>query len=92
MDKTGEQAPERSPAERRRSPRRRVLKNALIVFGSGYCTMGCQILDYSDTGAKLMPADLISCPSDFTLKPQVGPSRECEVAWRRNGVLGVRFL
>ena len=81
-----------TPPDRRRSPRRRVLKAALIVFRSGYCTMGCRILDTTDTGALLMPADILWCPKEFVLKPQVGPSRDCDVVWCKNKVLGVRYL
>jgi hypothetical protein len=54
--------------ERRRSPRRRALKRATVVFRRGYCTMGCHILDISETGALLKPADIFLCPSEFVLK------------------------
>jgi hypothetical protein len=90
--------PERSlpiagaPLDRRRSPRRRKLKGALIVFRSGYCTMGCLILDTSDTGALVRPADIMLCPTEFVLKPRVGPSRDCEVVFRKGEDLGVRYL
>jgi hypothetical protein len=79
-------------ADRRISPRRRVLKNALIVFQSGYCTLRCHILNLSDTGAQLMPADVTQCPSEFVLKPQIGRERDCEVVWRKGGVVGVRYI
>lgn len=70
-------------AERRRAQRRGALKNAVIVFNNGHCTMGCQIVDMSDTGAKLVPADVLLCPKEFVLKPQIGEPRNCEVMWRR---------
>ena len=79
--------------DRRGSHRRRVLKSALIVFNKGYCTLGCQILDVSDTGALVMPADMFLCPRDeFVLKPRVGSSRDCEVVWRKMDKVGVRFI
>jgi hypothetical protein len=81
-----------APLNRRRSPRRRTLKGALIVFRSGYCTMGCLILNTSDTGALVRPADILLCPNEFVLKPSVGPSRDCEVLWRKGEDLGVRYL
>ena len=56
--------------ERRRDSRRRVLENALIVFSNGHCSIGCQIIDVSDTGAQLVPADIMLCPKEFVLKPQ----------------------
>ena len=81
-----------APLDRRRSPRRRKLNGALIVFRSGYCTMGCLILNTSDAGAVVRPADITLCPKEFVLKPPIGPSRDCEVVWRKGEDLGVRYL
>jgi hypothetical protein len=78
-------------ADRRIAPRRRVLKNALIVFNSRYCTHRCFILNMSDTGAQLMPQDAIECPSEFVLKPSIGQERDCEVVWRKGELVGVRY-
>jgi hypothetical protein len=80
-----------SVPERRGEPRRRALQNALIVFNNGHCSMGCQILDVSNTGAKLVPADIMLCPREFVLKLQDGESRQCEIAWRRGTKIGVRY-
>ena len=77
---------------RRASPRRRVLRRALIVHRGGYCTLGCNILDVSETGAMLMPADMSLCPATFVLKHQDGRSNHCEVVWRKGEIIGVRFL
>ena len=44
----------------------------------------------SETGARLMPADMTLCPSTFVLKPQDGPSHHCEVVWRKGGMIGYR--
>ena len=79
-------------AERRVAPRRRVLKNALIVFNSRFCTHRCFILNMSDTGAQLMPQDAIECPSEFVLKPSIGQERDCEVVWRKGELVGVRYV
>jgi hypothetical protein len=78
-------------SDRRSAGRQRVLKKALIVFNNGYASIGCQILDISDVGARLMPADVVSCPREFVLKPLSGEPRQCEVTWRKGTVLGVRF-
>jgi hypothetical protein len=86
------EVPDEKVAERRRAPRRRTLKTALIVFNNGHSTMGCQILDMSATGAKLMPADLLLCPKEFVLKPQIGEPRYCEVAWRKGARIGVYYV
>lgn len=79
-------------ADRRRSRRQRVLKSALIVFPGGHCTMQCRVLDTSDTGARLEPADIILCPRQFVLKPLFGLARDCGVVWRKGVTLGVRYL
>jgi hypothetical protein len=80
------------PATRRRTPRRQVLKSAVIIFRGGHCIVACHILDTSDTGARLRPKDITLCPKEFVLKPLVGPSRDCEVVWRKGTTLGVRYL
>ena len=87
-----ELGPDEKAAERRRAPRRRALKKALIVFNDGHCTMGCQIVDMSDTGAKLTPVDILLCPKEFVLKPQIGEPRNCEVMWRRGTMIGVYYV
>ena len=83
--------------ERRKSRRVRALKKALIVFNNGHTGMGCQIVEVSDTGAKLIPDDPFSCPTKFVLKIQLpdfqfGESHHCEVRWRRGTKLGVCYL
>ena len=90
-------APAHVPAEdevpdRRRGPRQKVLKGALVVFRGGYCTMPCYILDISETGAQLMPLDSVFCPKEFMLTPRDGRPRGCEVVWRKSGRVGVRYL
>jgi hypothetical protein len=79
-------------ADLRRHPRRRVLHRALIVFNDGNCSMGCQILDLSDKGARLMPADIILCPKEFLLKIQNGEPRHCVIVWRKSSQIGVRYV
>ena len=78
-------------SERRQKARRRALKSALIVFKDGYCDIKCHVLDFSDTGALLQPADVIQCPNRFVLKPSSGPARTCEVVWRDATTVGVRY-
>jgi len=69
-----------------------VLKGALIVFNGGHCTLGCQILDMSETGALVRPSDILLCPSEFVLQPRVGSPRYCEVVWRKTDMVGVRYI
>jgi hypothetical protein len=77
--------------DRRRNSRRRALKSARIVFNDGRCSMTCHILDASETGALIMPADILLCPDQFLLKPLAGPTRACEVVWRKGTRIGIRY-
>jgi hypothetical protein len=77
---------------RRRNPRHRTLRSARIVFDGGRCSMACHVLDASETGALVMPADILLCPDHFVLRPLVGPQRACEVVWRKGTRVGVRYL
>jgi hypothetical protein len=79
-------------AERRLLQRRRSLLGAQIIFRNGDCSMTCQVLDISETGALLRPLELALCPNKFVLRPRFDPPRECEVIWRKGEVLGVRFV
>jgi hypothetical protein len=78
--------------EKRRAPRALVIKSAIVVFDSDYCSMNCLVLDLSETGARLQPADILVCPDQFTLKFPNGPVHFCEVRWRKGNMLGVRLL
>jgi hypothetical protein len=89
---TGAMNPASSMSNQRRHPRQRTLKSAQIVFQSGRCTMACQILNTSDAGALLMPADILICPNEFMLKPLFGTPHNCEVVWRKGTKLGVRYV
>jgi hypothetical protein len=79
-------------AAQRQDPRIRVLKFGLIVFQPGDCSIRSRIVDVSETGAMLMPDDILLCPNEFALKPDVGVLRHCEVRWRKGTNMGVRFL
>jgi hypothetical protein len=85
-------APSEPGVQRRQSPRRKVMKGALILFQRGQCSMRCRILDLSDSGALLDPMDVMLCPSEFVLKLDVGEPRNCEVRWRTPERLGVHFF
>jgi hypothetical protein len=78
--------------ERRGSPRKRALIGAQIIYRNGYCTMGCQILDVSSTGALLRPSDITLCPKRFVLKPRFDAPRNCELVWQRGEKLGVQYV
>lgn len=84
--------PSEDGVQRRESPRRKVLRKALIIFQGGNCSMPCQIRDLSDTGALLALGDALLCPKEFVLKPDLGETQNCEVMWRKADRIGVRFF
>jgi len=45
--------------------RQRVLKKALIIFNHGHTTIGCQVLDLSDSGAKLIQSMSPPAPANL---------------------------
>ncbi len=77
--------------ERRRNRRTRTLKLGHFICPEGQ-QFDCTILDISDGGAKLRLAENTTCPAHFTLRLKTGRSYRCELAWRGDSELGVRFL
>jgi hypothetical protein len=84
--------PHEKVGEKRQARRSLVIKKAMLVFNGGHCSMDCQVLDLSKTGARLKPDDILVCPEQFTLKFPHGSVHLCEVRWRKGNILGVRFL
>ncbi len=83
---------ESTAPERRDSSRRNVLKSARIYRVDTNQTMDCTILNLSDQGAAIKPADPPYCPATFTLEILDGLVRQCEICWRYRDKVGVRFL
>ena len=84
--------PEQIEEERRRAARSRVIKGGQIIYRAATCVMDCVILNLSDKGAALQPADTVHCPQTFVLQIHHGPRYRCEVCWRYRNKIGVRFL
>jgi hypothetical protein len=42
--------------------------------------------------ALIVPADIILCPKEFVLKPDVGGARDCEVVCRKGTQVAVHFI
>jgi hypothetical protein len=78
--------------ERRRFPRFETLNPANIVAADKSPAMVCMVLDWSHGGARLQPDDTQTCPDHFTLVTQDGQWMACQVVWRRDGQIGVKFL
>jgi hypothetical protein len=78
--------------EARRSKREQIFDKAMIVYNDAFCTMDCQVIDYSPDGARLRPLNPKDCPVYFELRIKQGPTRNCMVLRRSGREIGVRFL
>jgi len=86
---------ERDPpefVERRTSPRRKTRFKATIVHGAELATLGCLVVDLSDSGARIRTEFADILPAAFYLIWHAERSViEAEMIWRSGGELGVRF-
>lgn len=74
-------------------PRRRVLKAGLIACHNRFVTFNCTVRDLTDAGARVVVDDQTGIPSHFELILDLdGLEAQCEVAWRKNKEIGVRFV
>ncbi len=81
------------PPEHRRASRRKTLKGARILFPNGISTMACKVRDQSDTGALIFIEIGSAIPDEFILiMDGEDLKRPCNVAWRRPGKMGVRYV
>lgn len=78
--------------ERRGKARYLISKNAKILFDDGRGEMICTIVEMSNTGARLNPADPQTLPDSFDLVIAPGEEVECEVVHRSDLEIGVRFI
>ena len=78
--------------ERRRNGRKIVQKIAEIRGPEADRAMECMIINLSDDGAALKPADPPSCPPRFKLQVSDEVVHSCEVSWRYRNKVGVHFV
>jgi hypothetical protein len=81
------------PQDLRKSPRKKTLKGGIIVFPNGISTIACKIRDQSETGVLIVIEPGSTIPDEFTLLI-AGDDRKfpCNVAWRKPGRIGARFV
>lgn len=84
--------PNEASGNRRRHSRVKMLKSGQVIYGKSVCMTRCLILNLSDAGAAIQPADAADVPDTFVLKIDNGPTHRCQVCWRHADKLGVRFL
>jgi hypothetical protein len=76
-----------------RAPRRRVLKAGVIAINDRRVTFACTVRNVSEAGAQLRTLAPTVAPDTFLLIIELdGIEADCEVTWRRNGDVGVKFL
>ena len=76
----------------RRSPRRRTLKGARIIFNDRRSVIDCVVRNLSAQGALLLVPNVVGIPSDFDL--YIDGETDCHhahVAWKGKGRLGVSW-
>ena len=79
--------------ERRRSPRRRVLKRGKALLHDHNTLLDCTIRDQSGGGARLIMDHAITLPKVFQLMNVTdGETREVRLVWRHGGQVGVEYL
>jgi hypothetical protein len=78
--------------ERRSMPREKMLGTGLMSWSDGRRSMQCVVLDWTQSGARIRPSDMLGCPDQFTLISNNGNRVPCEVKWREDMVMGVRFI
>ncbi len=84
---------ERRQGNRRSEPRRRVARSATISAHDAPSPVPCVVLDISNGGARLDVHHLASIPQRFRLVIDLeGTERTCQVVWRRENSVGVKFI
>lgn len=77
----------------RRTPRRARDLNAWIRAEGSFAAQKCQVVDISESGARLRVADAYKIPARFSLlfcKDSIG--RQARIKWRRGTQIGAEFL
>ena len=78
--------------DRRKVPRRRVLKEGKIVYADGLRVFDCTIRDISENGARLLIANTVGLPDKFQLfEKSSGLLYPASVVWRQANAIGVQF-
>lgn len=78
--------------EKRRHPRRRVLKSGKVAFNGRHSTFDCTVRNLSEGGALLLFPRPPVLPAAFELRLEDGTVHPCRVAWQNMTSMGVAFL
>ncbi len=79
--------------EKRRHPRRRVLKQGRIILNNRFSIIDCTVRDVSLGGCRIRLFAEFLLPKSFILAfPALELERQVELAWQNGKEAGVRFL
>jgi hypothetical protein len=79
--------------ERRAVPRQRTYKGARISFAGNRAVINCIVRNLATAGAALEIESPVGIPDTFDLVFGSGePCRMCQVVWRRQTRIGVKFV
>ncbi len=82
----------KSASERRISPRKKTLKGGQIICDGNSSAVKCIVHNFSTKGAKLEAHGLV-VKNTFELVLDLDKSRRsCRVVWRKEPIIGVRFI
>ena len=78
--------------ERRREPRRRILKGGRLIYYADHAGIPCILRNISDGGARVDLEQNQPTPTHFELLVSMdGTQVRCDVAWNDGVALGVAF-
>jgi hypothetical protein len=80
------------PHEKRKSPRSRARLAASIRSDDDGPAIPCVAWDMSETGAKLAVGRPLLLPDRFELVFSTAVHRRCEIMWRSEKFVGVKFV
>lgn len=93
---SGSQQPGQSldiTGDQRQAQRKKTLRGGKIIYNNKMSVNDCQIRDMSDEGCRISMQSTVGVPSQFTLHILNGDTHhDCEVVWRKPGMMGVKYL
>ena len=77
--------------EKRQSPRHRLSRTVYVATGVS-APLKCELVDISQTGARLKVGDPRSAAQEFLVVLAGGLRRWCRVMWRSDSEIGIHFI
>ena len=75
-----------------RQSQRRAIEHTVFMATGLTAPLKCQMLDISETGARLRVADPRAAPQEFLIVLTQGLRRWCRVMWRSDTEIGIQFI